>query len=278
MVEISTKYKIGIRRFGQINWVGFWTLYKKEVLRFLIVWIQTLLSPIVSSLLFLLVLSVAIGNERSDVLGVSFINFLAPGLIAMQIIQQSFSHSSSSFMIGKIQGNIVDIMYAPLSPGEVTFAISLADTNAAATTYGDNDVLVEIGELNTDHPDALVTATKFFIHKVVLGVTTAAASDANSLANLQLSATSGTATNTAISSGTEIVGAGVASFNPRISATDSVTEIDIDLDATAGTYHVFEPNISAAIASKHLYMGAGSTCDTALTAFRGTLEIEYSVF
>ena len=102
--------------------------------------------------------------------------------------------------------------------------------------------------------------------------------DANSLANLQLSATSGTATNAAISSGTEIVGAGVASFNPRISATDSVTEIDIDLDATAGTYHVFEPNISAAIASKHLYLGAGSTCDTALTAFRGTLEIEYSVF
>jgi hypothetical protein len=138
-----------------------------------------------------------------------------------------------------------------------TFAISLADTNAADTTYADNDVLVEIGELNTDHPDALVTATKFFIHKVVLGITTAAASDANSLANLQLSATSGTATNTAISSG---------------------TEIDIDLDATAGTYHVFEPNISAAIASKNLYMGAGSTCDTALTAFRGTLEIEYSVF
>ena len=159
-----------------------------------------------------------------------------------------------------------------------TFAISLADTNAADTTYADNDVLVELGELNTDHPDALVTASKFFIHKVVLGVTTAAASDANSLANLQLSATSGTATNAAISSGTEIVGAGVASFNPRISATDSVTEIDIDLDATAGTYHVFEPNITAAIASKYLYLGAGSTCDTALTAFRGTLEIEYSVY
>jgi len=159
-----------------------------------------------------------------------------------------------------------------------TFAVSLASTNAASVTYGDNDVLVELGELNTEHPDALVTASKFFIHKVVLGVTTAAASDANSLANLQLSATSGTATNTAVSSGTEIVGAGVASFNPRISATDSVTEVDIDLDATAGTYHVFAPNITAAIASKNLYMGAGSACDTALTAFRGTLEIEYSVF
>ena len=159
-----------------------------------------------------------------------------------------------------------------------TFAISLADTNAADTTYADDDVLVELGSLNTDHPDALVTASKFFIHKVVIGITTAAASDAQSVANLQLSATSGTATNTAISSGTEIVGAGVASFNPRISATDSVTEIDIDLDATAGTFHVFEPNISAAIASKNLYLCAGDACDTALTAFRATLEIEYSVY
>ena len=159
-----------------------------------------------------------------------------------------------------------------------TFAISLADTNAASVTYGDDDVLVELGALNTDHPDALVTASKFFIHKVVIGITTAAASDANSIANLQLSATSGTATNTAISSGTEIVGAGVASFNPRISATDSVTEVDIDLDATAGNFHVFTPNISAAIASKNLYLCAGDACDTALTAFRATLEIEYSVY
>ena len=126
MVEISKKYKLGVRRFGLINWIGFWTLYKKEVLRFLIVWVQTLLSPIISSLLFLLVLSVAIGSGRSDMLGFPFITFLAPGLIAMQIIQQAFSHSSSSFMIGKIQGNIVDILYAPLSAGEVTFAVSLA--------------------------------------------------------------------------------------------------------------------------------------------------------
>ena len=128
MVEIRTKYKFGARRFGLINWIGFWTLYKKEVLRFLIVWIQTLLSPIISSLLFLGVLAVAIGDGRSDMLGYPFITFLAPGLIAMQIIQQAFSHSSSSFMIGKIQGNIVDILYAPLSASEVTIAVALAAT------------------------------------------------------------------------------------------------------------------------------------------------------
>ena len=126
MVEISKKYKIGKRRFGLVNWYGTWTLYKKEVLRFLIVWIQTIFSPLVSSLLFLLVLSLAIGADRGDILGVPFITFLAPGLISMQVIQQSFSHSSSSFMIGKIQGNILDLLYAPLSAAEVTVSISLA--------------------------------------------------------------------------------------------------------------------------------------------------------
>ena len=126
MVEIVKKYKIGSRRFGLINWVGAWTLYQKETLRFLIVWVQTIFSPLISSLLFLLVLSLAIGTGRGEMLGVSFISFLAPGLIAMQVIQQSFSHSSSSFMIGKIQGNIVDVLYAPLSAAEVTIAVSLA--------------------------------------------------------------------------------------------------------------------------------------------------------
>ena len=122
MVEIENKYKIYKRKFGYVNWIGLWTLYKKEVLRFLIVIIQTVISPLVTSLLFLLVLSLAIGNERGEVLGVPFITFLAPGLIAMQVIQQAFSHSSSSIMIGKIQGNIVDILYAPLTAAEITIA------------------------------------------------------------------------------------------------------------------------------------------------------------
>ena len=126
MIEIEHKYKIYEKKFGYVNWIGFWTLYKKEVLRFLIVVIQTVISPLVTSLLFLFVLSLAIGNERGEVLGVSFITFLAPGLIAMQVIQQGFSHSSSSIMIGKIQGNIVDILYAPLTAAEITLAINLA--------------------------------------------------------------------------------------------------------------------------------------------------------
>ena len=126
MPEIQKKYQIGVRRFGLINWIGAYNLYVKEVNRFFIVWAQTLLSPLISSLLFLSVLSLAIGNERGEVLGFPFISFLAPGLIAMSIIQQSFSHSSSSLMIGKIQGNIIDTLLAPLTATEVTLAIILA--------------------------------------------------------------------------------------------------------------------------------------------------------
>ena len=96
MVELNNKYKIGKRRFGLINWIGFYSLYKKETLRFLIVSGQTILGPMLTGILFLIVISIALGDDRGEVLGLPFIEFLAPGLISMQVIQQSFSHSSSS--------------------------------------------------------------------------------------------------------------------------------------------------------------------------------------
>ena len=125
MVEFK-KYKIGDRRFGLINWVGAYSLYKKEVFRFLIVSGQTLIGPIITSILFLLVISLAIGDSKQDVLGVPFILFLAPGLIAMQVIQQSFAHSSSSLIMSKMMGTIQDIIGSPLSSVEATLAIILA--------------------------------------------------------------------------------------------------------------------------------------------------------
>ncbi len=130
MVELKNKYQIGIRRFG-INWIGVYSLYLKETLRFLTVFGQTIVGPIITAILFLLVISLAIGNERSNVLGVTFIEFLAPGLIAMQIIQQSFSHSSSSLLMGKVMGNIIDLIGAPLSAGEVSLSIILASVTRA---------------------------------------------------------------------------------------------------------------------------------------------------
>ena len=126
MVEIQKKYNLKVAKFGLINFVGLFSLYSRECSRFFIVWAQTLLSPLVSSLLFLSVLSLALGNERGDVLGHSFIVFLAPGLIIQSMMLQSFSHSTSSLMISKMQGNIVDLLYAPLSALEVSVSIILA--------------------------------------------------------------------------------------------------------------------------------------------------------
>ena len=157
-----------------------------------------------------------------------------------------------------------------------SFAGTLASTNAAATAYGDGDVLVELGTLNTDHPDDLVTATKFFIHRALIGITTAAGEVL--VGGLSLSATSGTATNSAVSSGTEIVGAGVTSFNEQLSATQSVTEIDVNFDNTNGLYHIFVPNVNVAIASKYLYAFTTTAINADITAGRFTVELEYSVY
>ena len=156
-----------------------------------------------------------------------------------------------------------------------SFAGTLASTDTGAA-YGDNDVLVELGTLNTDAPDDLVTPSKFFFHRALIGITTAAGQTL--IGSLQLSATTGTATNSAVSSGTEIVGAGVTSFNEQLSATQSVTEIDINLNNTAGNYHIFVPNVTAAIASKYLYMAATTTLNADASAGRFTVELEYSVY
>ena len=154
-----------------------------------------------------------------------------------------------------------------------TFVGSLADTNTSAA-YADGDCLVELGTLDTSTPSSIVTPTKFFIHRAVVFITTVAGPTL--VGGLALNPTSGIATNAAVvSSGTEIVGAGVASFNPRISATDSVTEIDINLDAAG--YHVFDPLVQAAIAHDNLYVFATTTMNADGTAGRFTVELEYSV-
>ena len=118
-----------------------------------------------------------------------------------------------------------------------TFVGTLKAGTDTGTAYADGDVLVELGTLDTSAPSGIVGASKFFIHRALIGITTAAGQTL--VGGLSLSATSGTATNSGVSSGTEIVGAGVASFNPRISATDAVTEIDLNYGATAGLYQLF---------------------------------------
>lgn len=109
----------GVRRFGRVNWLGLYTLAAREVRRFLAVWTQTLLAPLVTAGLFLLIFDLAIGPSREAVMGVPFAHFLAPGILMMTVIQNSFANVSSSIVISKVQGNIVDTLMPPLSAGEL---------------------------------------------------------------------------------------------------------------------------------------------------------------
>ena len=106
-----------------LNLIGLWTLYLKEVRRFLKVPGQTLAAPVVTTLMFLLIFSLALGRSGRVIEGLPFLEFLAPGLVMMAVIQNAFANTSSSILIGKIQGNIVDILMPPLRPAELMFGI-----------------------------------------------------------------------------------------------------------------------------------------------------------
>ena len=102
------------------NYLSVWSLFKKEVLRFFKVGIQTIIGPAISSLLFLAVFNLALGRSVNNINGINFANFIAPGLIMMTMLQNSFANSASSIGQAKSQGNIVDILMAPLGDLELT--------------------------------------------------------------------------------------------------------------------------------------------------------------
>ena len=121
----------GVPMITGINRVGLWSLYIKEVRRFLKVQTQTIWAPAVTTLLFLVIFSVALGRSGREVLGVNFATFVAPGLIVMGMMQNAFANSSFSLLAGKIQGTIIDYLMPPLSEGELMGGILAAAVTRA---------------------------------------------------------------------------------------------------------------------------------------------------
>lgn len=108
-----------------MNPIGFQTLLTKEVKRFLKVPAQTLAQPVVMTTLYFLVFGFALGGRVREVDGVSYLHFIVPGLIMLSVIQNAFLNTSSSLFVAKLQGTIVDLLVAPLTPGEVLGAFVL---------------------------------------------------------------------------------------------------------------------------------------------------------
>ena len=121
----------GVPHFTGINRLGLWTLYMKEVRRFFKVQTQTIWAPAMTTLLFLVIFSVAMGRAQVQILGVNFPTFVAPGLIVMGMMQNAFANSSFSFLAGKIQGPIIDYLMPPLSEGELMLAMTAAAVTRA---------------------------------------------------------------------------------------------------------------------------------------------------
>jgi ABC-2 type transport system permease protein len=145
VTEITTDDKTGgSTRFSPrgvpvitgINRVGLLALYMKEVRRFLKVQTQTIWAPAFTTLLFLVIFTVALGRGGREVLGVPFATFVAPGLIVMGMMQNAFANSSFSLLSGKMQGTIIDLLMPPLSPGELmTGILAAAITRAIAVGF-----------------------------------------------------------------------------------------------------------------------------------------------
>ncbi len=108
------------KKINGLNHIGLLTLIRREVFRFLNVYTQTIVAPVITTLMFYTVFALAFGGENRLIWGdMSFLAFLAPGLVMMTMVQNSFANTSSSLVISKVQGNIVDVLMPPLSAIEI---------------------------------------------------------------------------------------------------------------------------------------------------------------
>lgn len=113
----------GVPLVRSVNWIGLKTLYVKEVRRFFKVQLQTIWAPAITTLLYLVIFTVALGSARGSVMGVPFADFIAPGLIIMGMLQNAFMNASFSLLAGKMQGTIIDFLMPPLSTGELMLGL-----------------------------------------------------------------------------------------------------------------------------------------------------------
>lgn len=94
----------------------FLQLVKKEIYRFMSVWVQTIIAPVSTALLYQLIFGSQLAKLTTDIPGVSYNVYLIPGLIMMQVLINAFSNGSSSLMQSKYTGNIIFLLMAPITP------------------------------------------------------------------------------------------------------------------------------------------------------------------
>ena len=155
-----------------MNGYGFWTLLKKEIWRFSKVLVQTVLTPVITALLYLLVFGHVLEDRVEVYPGVAYTAFLIPGLIMMSVLQNAFANTSSSLTQSKMLGNLVFLLMAPLSAFELFAAYVVAAVIRALVISA---VLLGVGWMVTPLPMAspltvLAMATLAAASLAVLGL------------------------------------------------------------------------------------------------------------
>ena len=110
------------------NWYGAYTLLRKECSRFIRIWPQTLVPPLITTVLYFAIFGKLIGGRIGPLHGIDYAHFIAPGLIIMTLITNAYANVSSSFFSMKFQRNIEEIMVAPFAAWQVILSFTVAGT------------------------------------------------------------------------------------------------------------------------------------------------------
>jgi ABC-2 type transport system permease protein len=110
---------------GELVWAPFYTLYIREMKRFLKVVFQTVFTPLINASLYLLIFGVSLGKSIKLEHGVSYLEFLIPGLVMMSVLNNAFQNTSSSIVSGKFSGDLEDFKVVPLSGQQIIWALSI---------------------------------------------------------------------------------------------------------------------------------------------------------
>jgi len=148
---------LGVRRFGRVNWLGLATLYRREMWRLQKDYIDSILGPALTNLLFMLIFKLAAGGQEARAGGLPLADFVAPGLLMYAAGERAFSGACASLLFDKLEGMIADVVMAPLNAGErlaafAGAAVSAGLVSAAATAA----VLWPFAHLALAAPAALV--------------------------------------------------------------------------------------------------------------------------
>jgi ABC-2 type transport system permease protein len=110
----------------ELKWLPFFTLFQREIARFMKVLVQTVITPIVSSALYLMIFGVSLGKQIVLDGQTTYLAFLIPGLVMMGCLNNAFQNSSSTIITAKFAGDLEDWKASPLSYTQIVWAIMLA--------------------------------------------------------------------------------------------------------------------------------------------------------